>query len=491
MPGADYAARVADQIAQYSEAKIHDLPPIYHYWSNAYVRPKLKAVLGVDSVPGFYAEHIRERAVRTGPRVARVLSIGAGDAELEVQIAQQLLAGGLSAFRLECLELSPILIERANGRLREAGLAAHVAMVQADLNSWSPDPSSGPVTAVLANHILHHVVELEALFANVARAIGGTGVFLTTDMIGRNGHLHWPEALTLVNALFETLPAAQRYNHRSLLTDNAYIDWDCCAEGGFEGIRAQDILPLLVERFRFEKFLGFGGLPDTFCDRVYGPNFDPEIPAHTRFIDSVEQLNSVLMELGVLKPTMMYAVMSNHDGPVTKVWKTLTPQFCLRNPGHLDLSGHRQKSPALTAAFQPTTLRFSQGASGCRALRDGWSHAEEWGTWMVGKEAVVELPVPAAARTFPALTVTFHATAFLPRRLHSRSFTFQVGDEVVGEFTFLRSGEMPRRLTVELETPASATILLRIVAHEEASPDEDGSPDHRKLGLALLDITVG
>jgi SAM-dependent methyltransferase len=492
MPNTDYEARVADQIAQYSASKIHDHPPIYQYWSNTYIRPRLNAVIGVDTVPGFYVEHIRQRAARNAHQLVRILSIGAGDAEMEVQIAQQLLASGLGTFRLEGLELSPILIDRAKQRIHEAGLDAHITMVQSDLNSWSHAASPGdPYTAVLASHILHHVVELENLFANVAVAIGDTGVFLTTDMIGRNGHMRWPEALALVNALWDTLPEALRYNHISGKTDHAYVNWDCCSPGGFEGIRAQDILPLLVQRFQFEKFLAFGNLPDVFCDRVYGPNFDPGIPAHTRFIDSVEQLNSLLLELGVLKPTMMYAVISNHGAPTARMWKNLSPQFCVRDPGNLDLSPSRQKSQPLATAFRPDILSFRRGESGEHSLRTGWDLPEAWGTWMVDNEAVLELAIPAGAKKCPTLTVRMRLTAFLPRRLDSRSFTFKVGETVIGGLTFFRHEKGAKSFTLEMDTPGGDTFLLRIVAHEQASPDEDGSEDHRSLGLALLDIAVG
>jgi hypothetical protein len=492
MKGADYQARVTDQIAQYATAKIHDTPPIYDYWADTHIRPKLNSVIEVDTVNGFYVEHIRQRAAGTAPQNARILSLGAGDAELEVQIAQQLLSSGLGTFRMECLELSPILIARANQRIHEAGLGGHVAMVQADLNSWSPAAAAGQrYTAVLASHILHHVVELESLFDNVAVAIGDTGVFLTSDMIGRNGHMRWPEALALVNALWETLPKPLRYNHISGQTDDAFQNWDCCSPGGFEGIRAQDILPLLVKRFRFEKFLAFGNLPDMFCDRMYGPNFDPGIPAHTRFIDSVEQLNALLLELGVLKPTKMYAVISSRGAGITRIWKNLSPQFCVRDPGYLDLSSRRQKSQALATAFRPDTLSFRSVDSVGQSLCTGWSIPEDWGTWMVGSEAVLELATPSAARDCPTLMVTLRAVAFIPRRLYSRAFTFKIGDRVIGDVTFLRDEKAPKTFSLELDTPRGATFRLRIVAHEEASPDEDGSADERKLGLAVLDITVG
>src|SRR6516162_8818145 len=98
MTGREYEARVARQIAQYATEPIHDAPPIYEYWSNTYLRPKLNAVFGVDSMTAFYAEHILQRVAVTREPITRILSIGAGDAELEVQVAQYLLSRGIATF---------------------------------------------------------------------------------------------------------------------------------------------------------------------------------------------------------------------------------------------------------------------------------------------------------------------------------------------------------------------------------------------------------
>ena len=490
MSDIEYQAKVTHQIAQYSTEDIHDVPPIYDYWADTHIRPRLNSVFGVDTVRDFYVEHIRQRAARTSPRVIRILSIGAGDAELEVEIARELSSSGFGIFRLECMELSPILIDRANCRIQEARLSEHVTMVPSDLNRWShAESSGGTYTAVLAHHILHHVVELEALFANVAAAIGNTGVFLAADMIGRNGHMRWPEALTLLNALWDTLPDSLKYNHVFRETDHAFNNWDCSSKG-FEGIRAQDILSLLVQRFQFEKFLGFGNLPDMFCDRFYGPNFDPSLPAHTQFIDSVEQLNSLLLELGVLKPTKMIAVMSNDGAPTTRIWKNLSPQFCVRDPLNIDLSPSRQKSELLATAFRPATVSFRQGGSGEHSLRTGWSRPEEWGTWMVGNEAVLQVAIPAALKDHPKLTVRIGAAAFVPKQLYSRSFSFMVGDVIVGSVTFSQTEKVSKRFDLEVPMPGSDSFQLRIIAHEQASPAEEGSDDRRFLGLALIDIAV-
>ena len=110
---------------------------------------------------------------------------------------------------------------------------------------------------------------------------------------------------------------------------------------------------------------------------------------------------------------------------------------------------------------------------------------------MVDNEAVLELAIPAGAKKCPTLTVRMRLTAFLPRRLDSRSFTFKVGETVIGGLTFFRHEKGAKSFTLEMDTPGGDTFLLRIVAHEQASPDEDGSEDHRSLGLALLDIAVG
>jgi hypothetical protein len=313
--------------------------------------------------------------------------------------------------------------------------------------------------------------------------------FITADMIGRNGHMRWPEALSVVTALWDTLPDELKYNHHLDVTDHTFNNWDCCHDGGFEGVRAQDILPLLVSRFQFDKFLAVENLTDVFCDRLYGPNYDPNVPAHTQFIDSLELLNSLLLELGVIKPTMMLAVLSNQATAGPRFWKTLTLDFCIRNPQTLDLSANRQKSRLLANAVRPTTISFRKGEAGEELLRTGWSNPEDWGTWMVREEAVIELPIRAGAQNKAGVTLRFRATTFIPNRLYSRSFTFKIADSVVGGITFCEH-EKAKTFAVETERPHGDTLFLRIIAHELASPSEEGSPDDRLLGLALMTIAV-
>jgi hypothetical protein len=150
------------------------------------------------------------------------------------------------------------------------------------------------------------------------------------DMIGRNGHQRWPEALELVERLWPTLPARYRYHHLLAEHHERFVNWDCSNEG-FEGIRAQDILPLLLKNFRFHKFLGFGGLTDVFIDRGYGHNLRPDNPQDTAFIDLVACLEGLLTDLGHIKPTQMAAVMGLHRAE-PRAYRHWTPEFCVRDP---------------------------------------------------------------------------------------------------------------------------------------------------------------
>ena len=77
------------------------------------------------------------------------------------------------------------MIERGKALVADSGLATHIEIVQANLNEWAP---AATYDVFIANHSLHHVVELERLFACILGSMSDDGVFFVNDMIGRNGH---------------------------------------------------------------------------------------------------------------------------------------------------------------------------------------------------------------------------------------------------------------------------------------------------------------
>ena len=65
-------------------------------------------------------------------------------------------------------------------------------------------------------------------------------------------------------------------------------------------------------------------------DRGYGHNFNPSDRKDVGLIDFIQALNSLLLEKGVIKPTIMFAVMTPSGSAPTKCHGVLTPQFAVR-----------------------------------------------------------------------------------------------------------------------------------------------------------------
>ena len=182
---------------------------------------------------------------------------------------------------------------------------------------------------MIANQSLHHVVALETLFDEIKRSLRPEGYFITSDMIGRNGHQRWPEAFRAVQRFWKELPVEYRHNRTFERYEEEYLEHDCSIEG-FEGIRAQDILPLLVERFDFHLFVAFGNIVNVFLDRRFGPNFDAGADWDRGFIDRVHAFDEEGLRRGELTPTQMFAVLTTEPCSEHLSSRGLTPAECIR-----------------------------------------------------------------------------------------------------------------------------------------------------------------
>ncbi|NTV52946.1 MAG: class I SAM-dependent methyltransferase [Candidatus Firestonebacteria bacterium] len=323
---ADYAEKIKEEISRFKTmAQVHDLPAIFHYCAEKYWLPKFKA-LGFEDVNDVYLKYIaRLYPERSGP--LKIISIGAGNADLEINLGTLLRRQGLEDWEIHCLDVNPHMLERGRAAARATGMAAQFSFLPTDIQKW--EPSGGDFDVVLASHSLHHFMELELLFEKIHHALKPRGYFLTNDMIGRNGHMRWPEALAVLEVLWQTLDDKYKYNHHSRQVDYRFVNMDC-STAGFEGIRAQDILPLCVQYFSFDLFLGFGNVVDIFVDRVYGHNFDPASEKDRYIIDVAAALDEFFIDNGFYKPTHMVAAMMRRGAAATvRCHKQLTPEFCI------------------------------------------------------------------------------------------------------------------------------------------------------------------
>lgn len=323
-----YAGRLAQERRRFDTVdEFDDLPPIYHYWSNTFVRAMLER-LGCRSAPTFLAKYLAESAHRSGAHQPVFLSIGSGDGNNELEIVQLLRASGMERFVIECIELNPVLVRRAADDARSAGLESHVKFLRADFNKWRPRHA---YHGVVANQSLHHAENLEGLFDTVRGALAPGAYFVTNDVIGRNGHQRWPESRHVVERFWRKLPRSHRFHHQFRRQEERFNDWDCSVVG-FEGIRAQDVLPLLLERFHFHVFVGYGSAIDAFVDRGLGPNFDPDAAWDRAFVDCVHACDERALLEGYLTPTHVLAVMATDPSPSPYFARGLSPQASVRDP---------------------------------------------------------------------------------------------------------------------------------------------------------------
>lgn len=496
----NYDQQVQSQIDQYSALEqMHNTVPAANWLNHTFIRPRLQEVTGAQRVEEFYALHIAEAVVRSNLREA--VSLGAGFADLEIEIVKYARSRHLPAFHLRCFELSPVLVDRANSSIRDQGLEEFVSAQVVDLNEAFP--LDGSVAAFMANHSLHHLVELETIFDQVSDHLHPEGTFTTMDMIGRNGHMRWPETLAIIRELWAGLPDRLKRDHQLSRQDRWFENWDCSTEG-FEGVRAQDILPALRERFRFEKFLAYGGITDIFTDRRFGPNLDPSDPLDADLLSRVMALEDRLSEAGQIKPVVMIAVMRSlrsldrRAEPIC--YNGLTPEKAVRATNQLTIgevpalgnTGFVSPFPApdsvtKTATIECGTLiRFVPGGDGASLTRWGWEEPDADFTWSLGLASALHF---CASDHAAGIHLTF--VDVRPPTTERRFLTLRLNGHDIASIE-LDGVEAVREITATFPEPlaSGAEALVEIELTRPLRPDIDGSVDRRPLGIGLISMTL-
>ncbi len=99
----EYESRIRSQIAQYANPEgLIKLGPIYHYWINKHIRPRVSEVFGVSDALLFYAQYTAEALRQPGAR-RRIVSLAAGDCLHEIALIKKLLKMGERDFVVEAV----------------------------------------------------------------------------------------------------------------------------------------------------------------------------------------------------------------------------------------------------------------------------------------------------------------------------------------------------------------------------------------------------
>ncbi|MCL5743448.1 MAG: glycosyltransferase [Acidobacteria bacterium] len=157
----------------------------------------------------------------------------------------------------------------------------------------------------------------------------------------------------------------------------------------------------------------------------------------------------------------------------------------------LDSVPGRPDLPRALPYYTPgTELDFRTDGNAAAYLLDGWGNPEVWGTWIVGEEARLCLPLKQSLGC--EATVKMAVTPFVhPNRPVSRALVLYAGD-VVAEWSFDTSAVHEEQLALPASTVSndrSPALTFRIL--DPVSPAALGlSADSRRLGLGLVSLRM-
>jgi SAM-dependent methyltransferase len=309
------------------------LPPIFAYWSGRFLAPDAQR-LGIGSPESFFLDHIRRSAAGANAPV-RVLSVGTGSCDMEIELAARLHADGV-AVHVTCLDFNPALMRHAAAAAQERGVDALMTFEARDCNLPFTRPAQD---VIIVNQFFHHVTELETFCGSLRRSLAAQGVLLSSDIVGRNGHQLWPDVETVVQEAWATLPSGKHHDRHFNTASSRYRPINHAAYSN-EGVRAQDIVGCLLAEFDFELFFSFGGAIMPFVERRIGFNFDPQLAEDREWIDHVHTLDAAALAAGRYPAANMIAALRHKGGVVQSVFDPISPQQ------HVELTREQQVKAA-------------------------------------------------------------------------------------------------------------------------------------------------
>ncbi len=284
----DYARLVAEEREHYGrvevtatldEGGVHAHASWQHYWRR--VEEAMRAAGGADLVTAIAAE-----------RPLHVLSLGSGYCGRELALAALFPAGT----SITCTDVNPALFDRARAAADAKGL--DLRFREADMNFLEIEPAAWDL--VIAQASLHHVINLERLFAQVARGLAPGGRFHVVEVIGRNRRLLWPANARFANRALRLVPRA--------IVGFARVRTPLRVHG-MEGLRQEEIVPLLHRTFvpvfehRHGAFMRF------VCTHPrLGKRLDPGDAVRRRYLDLLIDVDRAAVANGILRPLELWGI---------------------------------------------------------------------------------------------------------------------------------------------------------------------------------------
>jgi SAM-dependent methyltransferase len=254
------------------------------YWLRLHER--LKDTPFAD-LPGYI-----ERVFQDLRRPLRILSLGSGDCGHELDLARRLRL----PHHIVCTDPNAAIFAPAREAAARAGF--NFEFREADLNFLHIEPRRYDL--IFAHAVLHHVINLEHLFEQVAGGLSDRGLFQITEVIGENRKLLWDANQRLANTLLDALPSHMTRGMRLAVAAEA---------AGREGVRQEDILPLLHDSFSTVFEQRHGAFMRFICTHpVLGACFDVKDPSGLAALEFLIASDEAAVRHGILRPLEIWGL---------------------------------------------------------------------------------------------------------------------------------------------------------------------------------------
>jgi len=215
------------------------------------------------------------------------------------------------ARHVHAVDISKGAIESARQAASDAGLATQIDYEVSDINKISLPASTYDLVVAMSS--IHHVAELENLFAQCARTLKPGGLFFMDEYVGPSRFQTPPELRILIDGLLKMMPP--RYRRNLFTNDGATKDEyivptveQMIAGDPSEAVRSAEIMTVLRKHFEVIEYKPYGGgIQHQLFSGIMG-NFDPDSATDLKFLKAISDLELSLENIGAVHSEFAVAV---------------------------------------------------------------------------------------------------------------------------------------------------------------------------------------
>ncbi|MGB7952086.1 MAG: class I SAM-dependent methyltransferase, partial [Candidatus Binatia bacterium] len=288
----DYARLVEEEKKHYSTIEVTDELTIGGpHASSAWKYYWTRVAEEINSSPFADIAGYLESRYGSPNQPIRILSLGSGHCGHELALAERLKC----PYEITCTDINEALFIEARARAQEHGLFLRFEVN--DLNFMRIVPAYYDM--IFAHAVLHHVINLELLFDQIAHGLTERGILQLVEVIGKNRRLLWEENEHFANAILDALPPQ--------FTQGAKLQ--ASEEDGMEGIRQEEILPILRAGFEPLYEYSHGAFMRYICtDERFARYLSPEQEFNRRYLDLLIDIDRSTVQNGILRPLEIWGV---------------------------------------------------------------------------------------------------------------------------------------------------------------------------------------